>query len=58
MAIKTNDEPKISGGPLVGTYKFKQLHFHWGANDDEGSENLINNSRYLIYELLKKMHLK
>lgn len=39
----------ISGGPLTPTYKFTQLHFHWGVNDSLGSEDLINNHRYVKY---------
>lgn len=39
--------PELSGGPLRGVYRFEQLHFHWGENDNEGSENTINNSRYI-----------
>lgn len=37
----------ISGGPLTPTYKFTQMHFHWGVNDSLGSEDLINNQRYV-----------
>lgn len=37
----------ISGGPLTPAYKFTQLHFHWGVNDSLGSEDLINNHRYV-----------
>ena len=29
---------EIKGGPLTGTYKFEQFHFHWGTDDKEGSE--------------------
>lgn len=36
----------ISGGPLTPTYRFTQLHFHWGVNDSLGSEDLINNHSY------------
>lgn len=39
----------ISGGPLTPIYKFTQLHFHWGVNDSLGSEDLINNHRYVKY---------
>lgn len=39
----------ISGGPLTPTYRFTQLHFHWGVNDSLGSEDLINNHRYVEY---------
>lgn len=40
------DLPTISGGPLNGTYVFQQLHFHWGQNDNLGSEDLINNQSF------------
>ena len=36
----------LSGGPLKGIYVFEQLHFHWGENDFEGSEDLINNRSF------------
>nr|CAD7599452.1 unnamed protein product [Timema genevievae] len=35
--------PSISGGPLTGKYVFSQIHFHWGARDDTGSEHTVNN---------------
>lgn len=38
----------MSGGPLNGTYVFEQLHFHWGENDWEGSEDLINNHSFAM----------
>ena len=38
----------MSGGPLTGTYVFEQLHFHWGKNDSEGSEDLINNHSFAM----------
>lgn len=38
--------PTISGGPLDGSYKFSQLHFHWGPNDSEGSEHTFEGRRY------------
>ncbi|KZC05968.1 Carbonic anhydrase 2, partial [Dufourea novaeangliae] len=46
IASKDSDIPTISGGPLNDTYVFQQLHFHWGQNDDVGSEDLINNHSY------------
>ncbi|XP_023247487.1 carbonic anhydrase 2-like isoform X2 [Copidosoma floridanum] len=38
----------MSGGPLNGAYVFEQLHFHWGENDREGSEDLINNHSFAM----------
>ncbi|KAF5285411.1 hypothetical protein FQA39_LY16665 [Lamprigera yunnana] len=46
VTFDTEKKPMVSGGPLIGDYEFAQLHFHWGANDGEGSENTINNSSY------------
>ncbi|XP_055911169.1 carbonic anhydrase 2 isoform X2 [Eupeodes corollae] len=41
-----DEEPTISGGPLNGTFRFAQLHFHWGDNDTYGSEDRINNQSF------------
>lgn len=39
----------VTGGPLRNkTYAFDQLHFHWGENDDEGSEVKINNQSFAM----------
>ncbi|XP_022910541.1 carbonic anhydrase-like [Onthophagus taurus] len=46
LNISTTEKPTITGGPLIGHYEFAQLHFHWGSNDEEGSENTINNSSF------------
>ena len=37
---------QLSGGPLLYKYQFKQFHFHWGANDNQGSEHLVNGKSY------------
>lgn len=34
--------PLLTGGPLRSTYVFEQLHFHWGANAEQGSEHYID----------------
>ncbi len=36
----------ISGGPLQGSYRLAQFHFHWGDRDDCGSEHTINQKAY------------
>lgn len=38
--------PTVTRGGLPGTYKFAQLHFHWGASSDKGSEHKINGKHY------------
>lgn len=42
LSLTPSQETTVSGGPLRGEYAFSQLHFHWGANDSVGSEDLIN----------------
>ncbi len=38
---------KVSGGPIRNlTYSFLQFHMHWGRNDSEGSEHLIDGKPY------------
>lgn len=49
VMLKFNESKAImlSGGPLGNNiYVFEQLHFHWGQNDYEGSEDLINNHSF------------
>lgn len=51
VMLRTNESEAamVSGGPLgKKTYVFEQLHFHWGANDWEGSEDLINNHSFAM----------
>ncbi|KAJ8012035.1 hypothetical protein DPEC_G00064510 [Dallia pectoralis] len=40
--LDETDSSTLSGGPVKGTYRLKQFHFHWGARDDRGSEHTIN----------------
>jgi len=53
LQLNYTKQVMISGGPLTPTYKFTQLHFHWGVNDSLGSEDLINNHRYVVEQLSK-----
>ncbi|KAL0106136.1 hypothetical protein PUN28_016105 [Cardiocondyla obscurior] len=49
VMLKTNESKAamLTGGPLKDrVYVFEQLHFHWGENDYEGSEDLINNHSF------------
>ncbi|XP_047667603.1 carbonic anhydrase 1 isoform X2 [Tachysurus fulvidraco] len=36
----------LKGGPITGTYRLKQFHFHWGSSDDKGSEHTVNGKLY------------
>lgn len=36
----------LTGGPISGTYRLKQFHFHWGASDDRGSEHTVAGTKY------------
>lgn len=36
----------LTGGPITGTYRLKQFHFHWGASDYRGSEHTVNGIKF------------
>ncbi|XP_066404105.1 carbonic anhydrase 13-like isoform X1 [Molothrus aeneus] len=36
----------LTGGPLSGTYRLRQIHFHWGSNDEAGSEHTVDGMKY------------
>jgi carbonic anhydrase len=38
--------PSITGSNFEDEFKLKQLHFHWGYNDYQGSEHLIDNEKF------------
>uniref|UniRef100_A0A3P9HMJ0 Carbonic anhydrase n=1 Tax=Oryzias latipes TaxID=8090 RepID=A0A3P9HMJ0_ORYLA len=40
--VDDTDSSTLTGGPISGTYRLKQFHFHWGASDERGSEHTIN----------------
>uniref|UniRef100_V9KZC2 Carbonic anhydrase n=1 Tax=Callorhinchus milii TaxID=7868 RepID=V9KZC2_CALMI len=42
----SKDNSVVSGGPLENHYKLKQFHFHWGAENNRGSEHTINSLVY------------
>ena len=35
----------ITGGPVYDQYQFLQFHAHWGSNDLEGAEHVIDGIR-------------
>ena len=36
----------LEGGPLNGTYRLIQFHFHWGSSDEQGSEHTVDKKKY------------
>ncbi|GAU89155.1 hypothetical protein RvY_01739 [Ramazzottius varieornatus] len=40
--------PGLTDGSFNADYEFLQLHFHWGASDDLGSEHVIDGRHYPI----------
>lgn len=40
------DSSTLRDGPISGTYRLKQFHFHWGASDDKGSEHTVAGTKY------------
>lgn len=49
---KEGQEARLSGGGLNREYKLAQLHFHWGMEDERGSEHLRSSSSFPM-----EMHL-
>lgn len=47
--------PALTGGPISGTYRLKQFHFHWGASDERGSEHTVNGIKFPC-EVLRLMN--
>jgi hypothetical protein len=37
--------PFVRDGGLTNQFIFAQLHFHWGAEGDRGSEHTVNNKQ-------------
>ncbi|NXN41629.1 CAH1 anhydrase, partial [Rhinoptilus africanus] len=41
-----DNQSVLTGGPLTGTYRLRQFHFHWGQTDDQGSEHTVDGKKY------------
>ncbi|KAG5849917.1 hypothetical protein ANANG_G00076790 [Anguilla anguilla] len=41
-----DDSSSLTGGPISGTYRLRQFHFHWGGADDRGSEHTVAGTKY------------
>jgi carbonic anhydrase len=46
MSVTLESPATISGGPLNAEYELYQYHFHWGDDDNTGSENQMNGKSY------------
>ncbi|MEQ2236811.1 hypothetical protein ILYODFUR_016430, partial [Ilyodon furcidens] len=44
--VDDTDSSTLTGGPISGTYRLRQFHFHWGASDERGSEHTVNGVRF------------
>nr|XP_013812329.1 PREDICTED: carbonic anhydrase 13-like isoform X2 [Apteryx mantelli mantelli] len=44
--MKKNPIIVLTGGPLSGTYRLRQVHFHWGSSDEAGSEHAVDGMKY------------
>ncbi|XP_048866610.1 carbonic anhydrase-like [Brienomyrus brachyistius] len=40
------DSSTLKGGPVSGTYRLRQFHFHWGPSDHKGSEHTVAGKKY------------
>ncbi|KAL7842885.1 hypothetical protein SRHO_G00245740 [Serrasalmus rhombeus] len=41
-----DNKSTLTGGPVTGTYRLKQFHFHWGSADERGSEHTIGGTKF------------
>ncbi|XP_004643150.1 carbonic anhydrase 2 [Octodon degus] len=42
----SQDKAVLKDGPLDGTYRLVQFHFHWGSSDEQGSEHTVDKVKY------------
>ncbi|ELW46918.1 Carbonic anhydrase 3 [Tupaia chinensis] len=42
----SQDKTVLKEGPLEGTYRLIQFHFHWGSSDGQGSEHTVDKRKY------------
>ncbi|KAM9198367.1 carbonic anhydrase 2 isoform 1-T1 [Dugong dugon] len=42
----SQDKSVLKGGPLDGSYRLLQFHFHWGSSDGQGSEHTVDKKQY------------
>uniref|UniRef100_A0A1A8KHL7 Carbonic anhydrase n=1 Tax=Nothobranchius kuhntae TaxID=321403 RepID=A0A1A8KHL7_NOTKU len=40
------DSSTLRDGPVTGTYRLKQFHFHWGSADHKGSEHTVAGTKF------------
>ncbi|XP_030409247.1 carbonic anhydrase 13-like isoform X1 [Gopherus evgoodei] len=52
----TENKSVLRGGPLSGSYRLRQIHFHWGASDDIGSEHAVDGKKYAAEEPAGKLN--
>ena len=45
LVFNMDEQPRMTGGGLDGTYEFRQLHFHWGMQEKQGSEHTIDHNK-------------
>ncbi|XP_041970743.1 carbonic anhydrase 13 [Aricia agestis] len=46
FTFDTRQQPRLSGGPLIGEYIFEQMHFHWSVDDFTGCEHVLDGHGY------------
>jgi carbonic anhydrase len=44
--VSVDGDFTIQGGGLPATYHLVQFHFHWGGDDNQGSEHTVNGRQY------------
>ena len=44
--LPDSQKPSFTGGGYSDRYVFQQLHFHWGSDDNSGSEHTVDGRAY------------
>ena len=52
VGLPADRVPFITGGGLSDTFKFLQMHLHWGSDSTKGSEHQIRSRRYYTYNTI------
>lgn len=53
VQILLNGDYKVKDGGLTGEYKAVRMDFHWGRDDQNGSEHLINGTRFPMEVIIR-----
>ena len=53
---ENEDFPYVEGGPLIKgrSYRLDSVEWHWGENDEEGAEHVVDGKRWVLGNTILK----